>query len=189
MSFLDSIGSAIGDVVSDVSDVAKGVEGVAGSLLGGSTGGVVGSLLGDALGGPLGGMIGGSLLPQLLGSLLGNNNQSQNQSIQPFPFPFSTGGLSNYLQNPSQLLNTLGSGPGVGSSSSLGGFLGNLDTAGVDSQVTNLMNSAQQAAQNGDAMTAQKDMIQAQTLFQTISQLMNQIGSLQKEALQNSKLQ
>ena len=215
MSFIDD---AVNSVEHAVSDVANGVEDVVGGAAKAASG-AVGLLQGPAGSAVLGILTGGtsslfSELPQLLGGLSGLLGGSQGCCCPPRPFPFQSPGF-----DPSQILKILqqlfgGQGqcggpgqifpggtpggppiwhgpafPGGTTSSGIGGQLNNLNTGGISNQINDLMNQATQAAQNGDALTAQKDMIQAQVMFQTISQLMNTIGEMQKQAVQNSRLQ
>ena len=199
MGFLDDV---VGGVTQAVGGLAKDVEGAA-SVLAGPAGGVVGPLLGGLMTGGASSLF--TELPQLLGGLsglLGGGQQGFNFPQQPFPFsPGASGIQANYFNNPSQLLGTLNGMMGrltatasasasttPAASGGIGGQLNSLNTGGISNQINDLMNQATQAAQSGDALTAQKDMIQAQIMFQTISQLMNTIGEMQKQALQNSKL-
>ena len=73
-------------------------------------------------------------------------------------------------------------------SQGLAGLLNNLDTSGTSDQVNQLIQDAQTAATNGDGLTAQKDLAQAQLLFSTMSTLLNMISSMQQEAIKNSRL-
>ena len=193
MSFLDdvvnTVGGAVSDVVNGAEDVVGGAASGAASLLGGPAGSIaLGLLTGGA----------SSLfteLPQLLGGMSGLLGQGAGAfgkiAAQPFPFGMPSTDPSQMFSSLSGVLNKINlvpSFPGSPSSSGIGGQLNNLDTGGISNQINGLMNQATQAAQNGDALTAQKDMIQAQVMFQTISQLMNTIGEMQKQAIQNSRL-
>ena len=76
-----------------------------------------------------------------------------------------------------------------GTSGNAGVQLGSLNTAGISNQINGLMSQAIQSSQNGDALSAQVNMILAQIMFQTISQLMSTMGEMQKQVIQNTRLQ
>jgi hypothetical protein len=86
-------------------------------------------------------------------------------------------------QDPSQLAESVT--PVTGG---LGALLNSLDTSGTSNQVNQLLQDAQQAAQSGDGLTAQKDMAQAQLLFETMSTILNSINTMQSEAIRNAKV-
>jgi hypothetical protein len=174
-------------------DLVQGVEGAASSAIGfvenaasglGECGNVVGPMMSGLLGGgsPLG------QLPQLFSGLFQMLSPQQQFSCPSMPLPFSpmSSGIQGFLNNPNQLFQTLGGGA---TSGGLGALLNSVDTGGISGQINNLMNDAQQQAVSGDPLTAQKELIQAQVMFQTISNFLNIIGQLQKTAVQNSKLQ
>jgi len=71
----------------------------------------------------------------------------------------------------------------------LGALLSSLDTSGTSDQVNQLIQDAQSAASSGDGLTAQKDLAQAQLLFETMSTILNVITQMQLEAIRNSKVQ
>jgi len=109
--------------------------------------------------------------------------QDNAAASQPVPFQMSET-QSALVQDPKQLSASLQT-----ASTGLGGLLNSLDTSSTSDQVNQLIQQAQDAAANGDGLTAQKDMAQAQLLYTTMSTVLNMISQLQLEAIRNSKLQ
>jgi hypothetical protein len=106
-------------------------------------------------------------------------------SLQASPAAFTLSTSQAPLaQDPSQLAVSVA--PVTGG---LGALLDSLDTSGTSDQVNSLIQQAQQAAQSGDGLTAQKDMAQAQLLFETMSTILSTITNMQSEAVRNSKVQ
>ncbi len=126
-----------------------------------------------------------ALYSQSFQPLYTNLNQSQDftSPTQPQPFQLSTT-QSVLLQNPQQLATSLQS-----TSQGLGGLLDGQDTSSVSDQVSQLIQSAQDAAAKGDGLTAQKDFAQAQLLYSTMATVLSMISSMQMEAIKNAKVQ
>jgi len=112
-----------------------------------------------------------------------NPRQDNEISTRPVAFRLSTT-QAQLAQDPQQLSSSLQS-----ASQGLGGMLNGLDTSGTSDQINQLIQSAQDAAANGDGLTAQKEMAQAQLLYSTMSTLLSMISSLQMEAIRNAKIQ
>jgi hypothetical protein len=126
-----------------------------------------------------------ALYAQAFQPLYAGLNPVQDSAVPTRPLPFQLSAAQNkFFQDPSQFVSTLQS-----ASQGLGGLLNSLDTAGTSDQINKLIQDAQTAATNGDGLTAQKDMAQAQLLFSTMSTMLNLISQLQMEAIKNSKLQ
>jgi hypothetical protein len=126
-----------------------------------------------------------ALYSQSFQPLYSNLNQSQDFTFPTRPQPFQVSTTQSVLlQNPQQLATSLQT-----TSQGLGGLLNSLDTGATSDQINQLIQSAQDAAANGDGLTAQKDMAQAQLLFSTMSTLLSMISSLQREAIRNAKIQ
>jgi hypothetical protein len=126
----------------------------------------------------------GALHSAALQPLLTSASPAQdNAASQPVPFQVSET-QSQLLQDPKQLSASLQT-----ASTGLGGLLNSLDTSSTSDQVNQLIQQAQDAAANGDGLTAQKAMAQAQLLYTTMSTVLNMISQLQLEAIRNSKLQ
>jgi len=111
-------------------------------------------------------------------------SQPQDSTVPSQPVPFALSATqSQSVANEGEFVSTLDT-----ASQGLAGLLNNLDTSGTSDQVNQLIQDAQTAATNGDGLTAQKDLAQAQLLFSTMSTLLNMISSMQQEAIKNSRL-
>jgi hypothetical protein len=125
-----------------------------------------------------------------LSTLFSTSTQTSNTNSIPAPTvstvaPFTlTDSQTSLNATPSQLAASVT--PVTGG---LGALLNSLDTSGTSDQVNQLIQDAQSAASSGDGLTAQKDLAQAQLLFETMSTILNVITQMQMEAIRNSKVQ
>ena len=116
--------------------------------------------------------------------LYANASLPQNSTVPAQPVPFALSATQNQtVANEGEFVSTLDT-----ASQGLGGLLNSLDTTGTNDQVNQLLEDAQTAANNGDTLTAQKKLAQAQLLSSTMSTIMNLIASLAQEALRNAKV-
>ena len=111
-------------------------------------------------------------------------SQPQDSTVPSQPVPFALSATqSQSVANEGEFVSTLDT-----ASQGLGGLLNSLDTTGTNDQVNQLLEDAQTAANNGDTLTAQKKLAQAQLLASTMSTIMNLIASLAQEAIRNAKV-
>jgi hypothetical protein len=116
--------------------------------------------------------------------LLNSIDPSQVYPFTPAPLPYAKPeAFAKFAAEPNLLLNSLKT-----ASTGLGGFLQSLDVAGADAQVAEHLANAQAAFASGDMLTAQLEMMEAQKLQSFMSMLINMIGSMEMEAIRNSKL-
>ena len=115
-------------------------------------------------------------LTYALGGIQESASRNPARSVPPAPVPFSpqcAGIDPSLFTDPNRLWPALGSSA---SSHGVTGFLNSLDTGAVSKKVDNLMSEATREEQDGNSISAEQDMIKAQIMFRTVSQLLSAIG-------------
>jgi hypothetical protein len=126
----------------------------------------------------------GALHSQELQPLFASLDPSHAYPFTPAPLPFAKpDAFAQLTAQPHLFVNSLKT-----ASAGLGSFLQGLDVAGADAKVAQHMANAQAAFEAGDMLTAQLEMMEAQKLQTFMSTLINMIGSMEMEAIRNSKL-
>jgi hypothetical protein len=125
-----------------------------------------------------------ALYSQELQPVIDSIKPGQSYPFTPIPLPYAKpAAYDQFVANPGQLLTSLET-----ASTGLQGFLNGLDVGAADKKIADHLAAAEAAFAKGDMLTAQKELMEAQKLQSFLSMLINLIGSMQLEAIRNSKL-